>query len=58
MRGENGSGYRWYLDMLKVGVPPSAGFGIGVERLSRFICGLENIWDAVPFPKIAGVYSL
>jgi asparaginyl-tRNA synthetase len=55
--GENPSEYGWYLDMLKAGIPPSAGFGIGVERLTRFICGLENIWDAVPFPKVAGVPS-
>ncbi|MGQ9726202.1 MAG: asparagine synthetase A [Candidatus Bathycorpusculaceae bacterium] len=55
--GEDISEYGWYLDMLKSGIPPSAGFGIGVERLTRFICGLENIWDAVPFPKLAGVHS-
>jgi asparaginyl-tRNA synthetase len=55
--GEDPSHYGWYLDMLKVGVPPSAGFGIGVERLTRFICGLESIWDAVPFPKVAGIPS-
>ena len=55
--GEDPSQYGWYLDMLKAGIPPSAGFGIGVERLTRFICGLENIWDAVPFPKVAGVPS-
>ncbi len=54
---EDPSQYGWYLDMLKAGVPPSAGFGIGVERLTRFICGLENIWDAVPFPKVAGIPS-
>ena len=55
--GENISEYGWYLDMLRSGIPPSAGFGIGVERLTRFICGLENIWDAVPFPKVAGFHS-
>lgn len=55
--GENPSDYGWYLDMLKAGIPPSAGFGIGVERLTRFICRLENIWDAVPFPKVAGIPS-
>jgi asparaginyl-tRNA synthetase len=55
--GEEPSRYEWYLDMLKNGIPPSAGFGIGVERLTRFICGLENIWDAVPFPKVAGIPS-
>lgn len=55
--GENTSEYGWYLEMLRDGILPSAGFGIGVERLTRFICGLENIWDAVPFPKVAGVHS-
>ncbi|MEM2112226.1 MAG: asparagine synthetase A [Candidatus Bathyarchaeia archaeon] len=55
--GENPADYEWYLDMLRVGIPPSAGFGIGVERLTRFICGLESIWDAVPFPKVAGIPS-
>jgi len=55
--GENPANYEWYLEMLKAGIPPSAGFGIGVERLTRFICGLENIWDAVPFPKVAGIPS-
>ena len=57
MRGENISEYRWYLDMLRDGIRPSAGFGIGVERLTRWICGLKNIWDAVPFPKVPGVMS-
>jgi len=55
--GENISDYGWYLEMLRSGIPLSAGFGIGVERLTRFICGLENIWDAVPFPRVAGVHS-
>jgi asparaginyl-tRNA synthetase len=49
--------YRWYLDMLKEGIPPSAGFGIGLERLTRYICGLESIWEATPFPKVPGVHS-
>ncbi|MBS7621828.1 hypothetical protein KEJ32_06940 [Candidatus Bathyarchaeota archaeon] len=55
--GDNPADYEWYLDMLRIGIPPSAGFGIGVERLTRFICSLENIWDAVPFPKVAGIPS-
>jgi asparaginyl-tRNA synthetase len=55
--GEDPSNYNWYLEMLKDGIPPSAGFGIGVERLTRYICGLKYVWDAVPFPKIPGVVS-
>ncbi|MHA1655000.1 MAG: asparagine synthetase A [Candidatus Heimdallarchaeota archaeon] len=49
--------YSWYLDMLQHGVPPSAGFGLGLERLTRYICGLENIWEATAFPKVPGVHS-
>lgn len=55
--GEDPDNYRWYLNMIKEGTTPSAGFGIGVERLTRYICGLENIWDAVPFPKVPGIIS-
>lgn len=51
------SRYEWYLNMLKSGILPSSGFGIGVERLTRFICGLKTVWEAVPFPKIPGVIS-
>ncbi|MCW4051772.1 MAG: asparagine synthetase A [Candidatus Bathyarchaeota archaeon] len=49
--------YRWYLQMLRKGIPPSAGFGIGVERLTKWICGLKTIWEAVPFPKVPGIIS-
>lgn len=49
--------YGWYLQMLKDGVPPSVGFGIGVERLTKWICGLKTIWEAVPFPKVPGITS-
>lgn len=55
--GEDPTKYGWYLEMLKEGTPPSAGFGIGIERLTRYICGIENIWEAVAFPKVAGVIS-
>ncbi len=55
--GENPSKYEWYLDMLREGIPPSSGFGIGVERLTRYICGLKAVWEARPYPKVAGVFS-
>ncbi len=55
--GENPSKYEWYLDMLREGIPPSSGFGIGVERLTRYICGLRAVWEARPYPKVAGVFS-
>ncbi len=55
--GENPVKYKWYLEMLRDGVEPSAGFGIGVERLTRFVCGLEAVWMARPYPKLPGIYS-
>ncbi|HDM05663.1 MAG TPA: hypothetical protein ENG34_00100, partial [Candidatus Aenigmarchaeota archaeon] len=55
--GEDPRKYSWYLDMLKYGIPKSAGFGIGLERLTRYICGLEKIWEATPFPKLPGIFS-
>ncbi len=55
--GENPAKYGWYIQMLKDGIPPSAGFGMGVERLTRYICGLEAVWEARPYPKVAGIYS-
>lgn len=53
--GEDPGEYSWYLDMLKTGISPSAGFGIGVERLTRFVCGLPAVWDAKPYPKLPGI---
>lgn len=46
--------FDWYLEFVKLGIPPSAGFGIGVERLTRYICGLKTIEDTVLFPKMPG----
>ena len=43
-----------YLDEVRRGVPRSAGFGIGIERLTRFIAGLDHIEDARLFPKVPG----
>jgi len=47
--------YSWYLNMLKAGIPPSAGFGLGIERLTQYICGLSHIWEGSPFPKVPGI---
>jgi asparaginyl-tRNA synthetase len=53
--GEDPLKYRWYLDMLEEGIPPSAGFGIGLERFTRYLCGTPHIWECSPFPKIPGL---
>ena len=43
-----------YLAMVEEGIPASAGFGIGIERLTRFICGLDSVEQARLFPKAPG----
>ncbi|MEM2067113.1 MAG: asparagine synthetase A [Nitrososphaerota archaeon] len=55
--GEDPRKYSWYLEMLREGIPPSAGFGIGIERLTRYLCGLEYVWEARLCPKLAGIHS-
>ncbi|MDO8055267.1 MAG: asparagine synthetase A, partial [Candidatus Hermodarchaeota archaeon] len=53
--GEDPRRYHWYLEMLRAGIPPSAGFGIGIERLTRYLTGSTHIWECSPFPKVPGV---
>lgn len=43
-----------YLSVVKEGIPPSAGFGIGIERLTRYICALDSVAEARLFPKLPG----
>jgi len=49
--GEDPENYNFYLDTRKYGSVPHGGFGMGVERLVSFICHLENIKDAIAFPR-------
>jgi len=49
--GEKVEEYEFYLDTRKYGSVPHSGFGMGVERVITWICGLENIKDAIPFPR-------
>ncbi|PCI92295.1 asparagine--tRNA ligase [Candidatus Aerophobetes bacterium] len=44
--------YSWYLDLRRFGTVPHAGFGIGFERLVQFATGIENIRDAIAFPRV------
>ena len=43
--------FQWYLELRRYGMPPHAGFGIGVERLLRWICGIRNIRYTTLFPR-------
>ncbi|GFP94840.1 asparagine--tRNA ligase chloroplastic/mitochondrial [Phtheirospermum japonicum] len=46
--------YWWYLDLRRYGSVPHAGFGLGFERLVQFATGIDNIRDAIPFPRAPG----
>lgn len=50
-QGEDPAQYEFYLDTRRYGSVPHGGFGMGVERIIAWICGLENIKDAIPFPR-------
>lgn len=43
--------YDWYLDLRRHGNVPHAGFGLGIERLLRWILRREHIRDTTPFPR-------
>ncbi|MDR1991545.1 MAG: asparagine--tRNA ligase [Mycoplasmataceae bacterium] len=45
---------QWYLDLRKYGYHSSAGFGLGFERLLMYLLNLDNIRDAIPFPRSPG----
>jgi asparaginyl-tRNA synthetase len=50
-QGEKVENYAFYLDTRRYGSVPHSGFGLGVERLISWICGLDNIKDTIPFPR-------
>ncbi len=42
----------WYRDLRRYGTVPHAGFGLGLERLVLYMTGMDNIRDAIPFPRV------
>lgn len=53
-KGLDKEAYSWYLDFRRYGTVPHAGFGLGLERLVVYACGLANIRDAIPYPRTPG----
>lgn len=43
--------FKWYLDLRKYGSVPHSGFGMGVERVTAWLCGIEHVREAIPFPR-------
>jgi len=46
--------YWWYLDLRRFGSVPHAGYGLGFERLVCYVTGIENIREAIAFPRYPG----
>jgi asparaginyl-tRNA synthetase len=44
--------FGWYLDLRRYGSVPHAGFGMGVERLVAWLCGLHHVRETIPFPRM------
>ncbi len=44
--------FNWYLDLRRYGSVPHAGFGMGIERMVAWCCGIHHIREAIPFPRM------
>lgn len=44
--------YEWFLDLRRYGTVPHAGFGLGLERVVGWICGLPHVRETIPFPRM------
>ncbi len=44
--------FEWYLDLRRFGTVPHGGFGMGIERAVTWICGLEHLREAIPYPRM------
>ena len=49
--GEKPENYGWYMDLRRYGSVPHSGYGLGVERVVAWLCKLDNIKDAIAFPR-------
>ncbi len=54
--GEDPSNYEWFLDTRRYGSVPHAGYGLGIERVIMWLCNLDHIRDAIPFPRTPNRY--
>ncbi len=43
---------KWYLDLRKYGSVPHGGFGLGLERVVAWICGIKHVRETIPFPRL------
>ena len=45
------SGYKYFLQAFMYGMPSHGGCGLGLERLTQKIIGLNNVKEATLFPR-------
>jgi len=44
--------FEWYIDLRRYGSVPHSGFGMGIERVVSWICKLDHLREAIPFPRM------
>lgn len=44
--------FEWYLDLRRFGTVPHGGFGMGIERVVSWICGLDHLREAIPYARM------
>jgi len=44
--------FQWYLDLRRFGSVPHSGFGLGIERVVAWVCGLKHVRSTLPFPRL------
>ena len=44
--------FEWYLDLRRYGTVPHGGFGMGIERVVAWMCGLEHVRETIPYPRM------
>lgn len=44
--------FEWYLDLRRFGTVPHSGFGMGIERTTAWMCGIEHVRETIPFPRM------
>jgi asparaginyl-tRNA synthetase len=44
--------FQWYLDLRRYGSVPHSGFGMGIERVLTWLCGIDHLRETIPFPRL------
>jgi len=52
--GMDPENYQWYLDLRRFGSVPHGGYGLGIERMVAWVCGLHHVRETIPFPRLMG----